>query len=118
MIGRDADMSGAGLDHLQNGAKHAKDAAERGVLALGESASTVEVSKELVRAVDEMDDQRAGLVDWWTGGVAHTASGRQYEAFLPLGPFRCVSPSQYSPVLLALDQLSPRSISTQPVRSL
>ena len=56
VIGRDADVRGAFLDHLQHGVEHADDGAEGQVLALAEAAQAVEVSEQLVRAIDEVND--------------------------------------------------------------
>src|SRR5207245_7212828 len=44
------------LDHLENGLQHADDGAVRAVLAFGKPAQAVEVAKELVGTVSEMDD--------------------------------------------------------------
>jgi hypothetical protein len=60
MIGCDAHMRCAVLDHLERALKHACDGAERAVLAFIEASQTVEVPKELVRAVDEMNDHEGG----------------------------------------------------------
>ena len=57
MIGGDADMRGALLDHLQHRVQHAVHGAERRVLALVEAPLAVEVPEQLVRAVDEVNDQ-------------------------------------------------------------
>ena len=57
MVGRDADVRGALLDHLQHGVQHAHDRAERSVDSLVETARAVEVPEQLVRAVDEMNGQ-------------------------------------------------------------
>ena len=46
------------LDHLQHRVQHAGHGAERTVLALVGATGAVKVSEELVRTVDEMDDQR------------------------------------------------------------
>jgi hypothetical protein len=57
VIGRHADVRRAGLEHLRDGVQHAGDGAERRI-ALAETADAVEVAKELVRAVDQMNDHR------------------------------------------------------------
>ena len=44
------------VDHLEHGLQHADDGAVRAVLAFGKPAQPVEVTEELVGAVDEMDD--------------------------------------------------------------
>ena len=59
MIGRYAEVRGSLFDHLQNGMQYPDDGAERLVFALGEVAPAVELAEQLVRAVHEMDDQRA-----------------------------------------------------------
>ena len=56
VIGRDADVRGAFLDHLQHRMQHAIDRAQRPVLALVEAAQAVEMTEQLVGAVDEMND--------------------------------------------------------------
>ena len=56
MIGRDADMRGAALDRLQYGIEHAEHGTERLVRSFAEAAQAVEVTEQLVGAVDEMDD--------------------------------------------------------------
>ena len=61
VIGRDADMRRALLDHLQHRLQHAAHGAERAVLALVEAAVAVEVAEQLVGAVDEVDDHRVGM---------------------------------------------------------
>ena len=58
VIGGDADVRGALLDHLQHRVQHADHRAERPVLALVEAPQAVEVTEQLVRPVDEMDDHR------------------------------------------------------------
>ena len=42
------------VNYLENGLEYTDDRAVRPVLALGETAQTVKVTKELVRTVDEM----------------------------------------------------------------
>src|SRR5436190_134500 len=56
VIGRHADVRGSPLDRLQHRPEHPGHGAERRVLALVEAAETVEVTEELVGAVDEMND--------------------------------------------------------------
>ena len=55
MVGRHPEVRFAPLDHLQHGLQHADHRAERTVLSLVEAAQAVEVTEQLVRAVDEMD---------------------------------------------------------------
>jgi hypothetical protein len=57
VVGGDADVRRAFLDHLQHGVQHAGYRGEGLVFALVETALAVEVAEELVRPVDEMDDQ-------------------------------------------------------------
>ena len=59
VVGGDADVRGAPLDHLQHGVQHADDRAVRRVLAFVEAAQAVEVTEQLVRAVDEVGYHRA-----------------------------------------------------------
>ena len=61
VVGGDAEVRVAVLDHLENGLQHADDGAVRAVLAFGEPAQAVEVTEELVGAVDEMNDPRKRL---------------------------------------------------------
>ena len=56
VVGGDADVALALLDHLEHRLQDADDGTERSVLALVEAAQAVEVAKELVGAVDEMND--------------------------------------------------------------
>src|SRR6187402_2469608 len=55
MVGRHSEMGRAFLEHAQDGAEHAVDGAKRMVRQL-RPAKPVEMAKELVCAVDEMDD--------------------------------------------------------------
>src|SRR3954470_5731112 len=50
-------MRGALLDHLQHRVQHAVHGAEGRVLALVEASLAVEMPEQLVRAVDEVNDQ-------------------------------------------------------------
>ena len=56
VIGGDAEVGVAALDHLEHGLQHADDSAVRAVLAFVEPAQPVEVTEELVGAVDEVND--------------------------------------------------------------
>ena len=57
VIGRDADVRRAALDHLAaRCCSTPSDGAEGLVLPLAEAAQAVEVTEQLVGAVDEMDD--------------------------------------------------------------
>ena len=56
MIGRNADVRGSLLQHLEHGLQHAGHRAERAVLPLVEAAQAVEVPEELVRPVDDVND--------------------------------------------------------------
>ena len=56
MIGRDAEMGRALLEHLQDRLQHADHGAVRRILALREPAQAVEVAEQLVGAVDEVND--------------------------------------------------------------
>jgi hypothetical protein len=58
VVGGDADVRRALLDHLEHRLQHADHRAERPVAALGEAAQAVEVAEQLVGAVDQMDDHR------------------------------------------------------------
>ena len=58
VVGGDAEIRVAVLDHLENGLQHADDGAVRAILAFGEPAQAVEVTEEFVGAVDEVDDHR------------------------------------------------------------
>jgi hypothetical protein len=52
VIGSDADVCGAGLDHLQHRVQHPGNGAKRLVLALVEGALPVEMAEQLVGSVD------------------------------------------------------------------
>ena len=56
VIGRDTDVSGSLLDHLQHGVQHANGRAEFRILALVEAAQTVEVAEQLVGSVYDVHD--------------------------------------------------------------
>ena len=56
VVGGDAEIRVAVLDHLEHGLQHADDRAVRAVHAFVEPAQTVEVTKELVGAVDKVND--------------------------------------------------------------
>ena len=58
VIGRDADVRRALLDHVEHGVQHADDGAERPVLALAEAPQAVEEAEQLVGPVDEVDPRR------------------------------------------------------------
>ena len=55
MIGGDAEINGIVLQHLENGLQHTNDCAIRPIFAFGEPPQTVEVTKEFVGAVDEVN---------------------------------------------------------------
>ena len=67
VIGRDADVRRAGLEHLQHGVQHAGRGAERLTVAPAAAAAAVEMAEQLVGAVDEVDDHVAR--GWQIGGV-------------------------------------------------
>src|SRR5207249_3073291 len=67
VIGRHADVRGSPLDRLQHRPEHPGHGAERRVLALVEAAETVEVTEELVGAVDEMNDHGCMVIDRASG---------------------------------------------------
>jgi hypothetical protein len=56
MVGRNAEVRVAVLDHLEHGLQHADDRAVRAVFAFVEPAQAVEVTEELVGAVDKVND--------------------------------------------------------------
>src|SRR6266513_3772615 len=56
VVGGDAEIGVAVLDHLENGLQHADDGAVRAVLAFVEPAQAVEVTEEFVSAVDEVNN--------------------------------------------------------------
>jgi hypothetical protein len=60
MVGGHPDVRLAALDELEHGLEDANHRAERTVLPVVEAAQAVEVSEQLVRAVDEMYDFSAG----------------------------------------------------------
>ena len=74
VVGRDADVRLAALDHLQHRLQHADHRAERPILALVESAQAVEVAEQLVRAVDQMNHDRVvGVSGGSRSGFHHVA---------------------------------------------
>jgi len=56
VVGRHAQVRGSFFDHLQNAVEHADDRAKGRILALIEAAQPVEVTEQLVRAIDEVND--------------------------------------------------------------
>src|SRR5262250_2477824 len=56
MIRGHTEMSGAFLDHLEHGIQHADDRAEGAISSLVEAARSVEVTEQLVGAIDQVDD--------------------------------------------------------------
>src|SRR5215475_14899589 len=56
MIGGHTEMSGAFLDHLEHGIQHADNRAEGAIFSLVEAARSVEVTEQLVGAIDQVDD--------------------------------------------------------------
>src|SRR5262245_48271145 len=56
MIGGHTEMSGALLDHLEHGIDHADDRAEGTISSFVEATRPVEVTEQLVGAVDQVDD--------------------------------------------------------------
>jgi len=59
MIGRDTKVNAVVLQHLKNGLQHTDNGAVRTVLAFGKPAQAIEVTEELVSAVDEVNDHFA-----------------------------------------------------------
>ena len=55
VIGGNAEVSGVGLQHLENGLQHANDRAVRAVFAFCKSAQSVKVTKQFVSAVNKMN---------------------------------------------------------------
>jgi hypothetical protein len=49
-------------EHLEHGLQHADDGAVRAVLVFGEPAQAVEVTEELVGAVDEVHDHLGSML--------------------------------------------------------
>ncbi len=71
VIGRDADMRGALLDHLQHGVQYAGDRPYGTIFAVGEAAKAVEMPVQLVRTVQQVDDQSfmpSSARTRWTAG--------------------------------------------------
>ena len=56
VVGRHAQVRGSLFDHLQDAVEHADDRAKRRIFALVEAAQPVEVTEQLVRAIDEVND--------------------------------------------------------------
>src|SRR5215813_683727 len=56
MIGGHTEMSRALLDHLEHGIQHADDRAEGTIFSFVEAARSVEVTEQLVGAIDQVDD--------------------------------------------------------------
>ena len=56
VIGRDADVRRSLFEHLKHGLQHADHGAERTILPFVEAAQSVEVPKQLIRAVDDVHD--------------------------------------------------------------
>src|SRR5262245_66295054 len=56
MVGGHSEMSGAFLDHLEHGIQHADHRAEGAIFSLVEAARSVEMTEQLVGAIDQVDD--------------------------------------------------------------
>jgi hypothetical protein len=56
VIGCDTEVSRAAFDHLEHAIQDADDGAVRLVFAFVESPQSIEMSEQLVRTVDEMDE--------------------------------------------------------------
>src|SRR6476469_5289885 len=59
VVGGDAEVPLAALDHLEDGLQHADHGAVRAIHAFVEPAQAVEVTKDLVGTVNEVDDHFA-----------------------------------------------------------
>jgi hypothetical protein len=73
MVGGHADVRLAALDELQHAVQHAHHRTEAPVFSLVESTLAVEVAKQLVGAVDQMDHDRAGVGERSRSGGRHVA---------------------------------------------
>jgi hypothetical protein len=62
VIGGDAEVRVAVLDHLENGLQYADDGAVGAVFAFGKPTQPVEVTEEFVSAVDEVNDHFASML--------------------------------------------------------
>jgi hypothetical protein len=71
VIGGDADMRSALLEHLQRGLQHADHRAERAVLPLVEATQPVEMPEQLVGAVYDVDDHAFIMLDRCATTVDH-----------------------------------------------
>ena len=58
VIGRNAEVGGAVLDHLQHGVEHTDYGAAGAIRAVAEAAQTIEVTEQLVGAVNQVNDHR------------------------------------------------------------
>ena len=66
MIGRDADVRRAALEHLQHRVEHAGRRAEPLTVAPAAAPAAVEVAEQLVGTVDEVDDHRGPrMAEFW-----------------------------------------------------
>src|SRR6185437_7111947 len=75
VIGGHANVSRAGLDHLQNCIQHADHRAEGLILALVKAPKSVKVPEQFVGPVDQMNNQlvaRSGVVTWGSSGGWHS----------------------------------------------
>ena len=59
MVGRDAKVRIAALNHVEHALQHADDGTVRAVRAFIEPAQSVEVTEELVCTINEVDDHLA-----------------------------------------------------------
>jgi hypothetical protein len=60
VVGRDAEVCSAFFHHLQHRVQHADHGAGGPISALGEAAQAIEVPKQLVGAVDQMNEHGGG----------------------------------------------------------
>ena len=77
MISGHADVGGTTFDHLQDSVQYADDSAERLVLAVVESALAIEMAKQLVGAIYQVDNHE---------GLAAVEAGRSDRMHHCAGP--------------------------------
>ena len=69
MVGRDADMGDAAVDHAENRREHAPDAGDFPAIGIACGRKGVVMPEQLVRAVDQINVQfmppRTSLYEWW-----------------------------------------------------
>src|SRR5947207_2325073 len=109
VVGGDAEMRRALLDHLQYRVEHSDHGAEGRVLALCGAAAAVELAEQLVRAVDQMNDHAAEP----RPHAAARARSRSRSRALRVSPAARSNSARASSKRPSLNRKSPRTVGSR-----